>query len=382
MGTYPSFAFTPDDSAVIIWAAGKIWHIPLKTNRFDERILDDDEGGPKVIPFKAKISKRLADTRTLNSDKERDKKAKQALYDLETGDTQPISAFTELDIDEEGRRVVLRAAGKSYVQDIDGSDGKIVPVLKTDLVYYTPSFVPGTNGTVVIHSRWSDSYFSAFEIADVENGKAYELKKGLPLGRYRAPTICSCQGQKRKIAFVKAGGDILTGDIVATAYPGLYIGEISLPEGDDYEGEIKNLKYIELKGVQVESGDNVLKMRFLKGAEELLIEQSAVSFIVELGKGVDEFGRYGTTTVLKGKMAREVTVSPASIVQDDNEEKFAAFLDFYDIYIVKNASFGGDEGVWSKPGKAPKGLARVSLDGGHDIRWSKNGRVVWMLGIY
>jgi len=37
--------------------------------------------------------------------------------------------------------------------------------------------------------------------------------------------------------------------------------------------------------------------------------------------------------------------------------------------------------VWSKPANATKGLVRLSLDGGHDVSWSRDGKkVFWFLG--
>jgi len=42
-----------------------------------------------------------------------------------------------------------------------------------------------------------------------------------------------------------------------------------------------------------------------------------------------------------------------------------------------------DEPVWSKPANATKGLMRLSVDGGHDITWSRDGKkLFWFLGPY
>lgn len=60
MGTYPSFAFSPKDDAVIIWAAGQIWHVPLSTNGQGERVSGD---APRPIKFHAQVEKRIAETR-------------------------------------------------------------------------------------------------------------------------------------------------------------------------------------------------------------------------------------------------------------------------------------------------------------------------------
>ena len=59
MGTYPSYAFTPNDDAIIIWAAGQIWHVPLATNALGERI---GRGQPWALGFSAHVELRLAQT--------------------------------------------------------------------------------------------------------------------------------------------------------------------------------------------------------------------------------------------------------------------------------------------------------------------------------
>ena len=60
MGTYPSFSFTPEDDAVIIWAAGQIYYVPLSKHAQGEHVV---AGEPQAIPFTAHIEKRLAETR-------------------------------------------------------------------------------------------------------------------------------------------------------------------------------------------------------------------------------------------------------------------------------------------------------------------------------
>lgn len=77
MGTYPSFAFTPADDAIIIWAAGQIYHVPLATNAVGERV---SGGKPQAIPFIAHIEKRLAETRSSKID----------IKTTETADTQRV----------------------------------------------------------------------------------------------------------------------------------------------------------------------------------------------------------------------------------------------------------------------------------------------------
>ena len=145
-----------------------------------------------------------------------------------------VYAFYELRADEAGKKVVFQGAGATYVQEVgeDAGPAREVPKLHASAPYFSPSFVPGTSD-LVIHSRWSDVNFTTFELANLTSGVAYELT-GLPLGRYYAPVLCSCSGANRQIAFLKTSGDYLTGDVVATAGAGLYIGELTLPSMEGF----------------------------------------------------------------------------------------------------------------------------------------------------
>lgn len=376
MGTYPSFSFTPSSQAIIIWAAGKIWHVPLSTNALGERVAGGD---PHIIPFRAEVLKKKADT----------VRSQRDLVVLEASDAQSLNAFRNLRADDEGKRVVFDGAGVSYYLDVDwrestqgGGSGqgllfpKKVPVLYPDQAYYSPSFIPGWSD-LVIHARWSDTTYSAFEIADLKNDKAYDISEGLPIGRYLHPTICACTGDKRQtIAFVKTGGTLLTGNHIATAHPGLYIGYVPRIKSEQDNIKIEDLHFVPS---EIDYSD-IISLQFIDEDKRLLVQQSSRSFVIELAKGPDKLGNYKHKTLAQGKMSQEIAVT----LQDAGDKKIKvdkiAFVDFFFVYIV-NATTTGGVPVWSKPGSAPEGLARVSLDGGHGITWTRSGnRLYWLLG--
>ncbi|KAH8119769.1 hypothetical protein DFH11DRAFT_6289 [Phellopilus nigrolimitatus] len=365
MGTYPSFSFTPNDNAIVIWAAGKLWHIPLVADALGEKVLADE---PRIIPFSAHVEKRLAETRASSTD----------LRVLETAPTQRLHAFVDLTVDDAGARVAFQGAGVSYYLDFDSASSwkskaaQKVPVLHPEEAYYSPSFVPG-NSDQIIHARWSDRNFSTLELADLSTGAAYELSD-LPLGRYINPILCSCTGNNRQIAFIKAAGDYLTGNIVATADPGLYIGEITLPDsltGSGSSVPIRNVRHLRS---QISSGEDRTTLKFLDGNKKLLVHQSGRAFVIDLEGGPSTSGDYNHTTIANGLMAAEVTTT----VQQDK----IAFVDAYNVFVVRKNDID-NEPIWSKPGSATKGIARVSLDGGHHVQWDASGkRLFWLLGPY
>lgn len=364
MGTYPSFSFTPSDDAIIIWAAGKIWRVPITVNARGEKVAKSGVSGePKVVEFVAHVEKRLAETRREDID----------LLALETQEEQRLHAFKDLSVADDASKVVFQGSGVNYFVDVSGSGKKPatkVPVLHPDQAYYSPSFVPGTND-LVVQARWSDTNFTTFELADFSGGMVYELS-GLDMGRYIHPVICSCSGTKRSIAFIKTGGDLLTGDVVATASPGLYVGELTLPDSAfSKEIVVTNLKYIQTN-IPVHYAS---KIHFEEGNRIVVATLSGTAFAIDVQtshSNPDKFGNFNTTHLESGVFAHEIALS----------EKYVAFVDFFNVFVAQTKEAAGHR-LSSKPGAATLGLARVSLDGGHDIRWDGEGkRLFWLLGPY
>lgn len=138
MGTYPSFAFTPSDDAVIVWAAGQIYSVPLSTNERGEKVASLTP--PSPIRFIAHIEKKLAETLRGGVD----------VLKQETQDTQRVRALKELRVDDHGERVVFQAAGVSYLQKVGKKDATKVPVLHK----LSPLLFP------ILHPRCRQPYYS------------------------------------------------------------------------------------------------------------------------------------------------------------------------------------------------------------------------------
>ena len=365
MGTYPSFAFTPDDSAIVVWAAGQIYYVPLTVNQRGEKVASSTP--PHPIPFTARIEKRLAETRRGETD----------IFGVETHDTQKVSSFKELRVDEKGHKAVFQAAGVTYWQEVGKKIPAKVPVIHKNAPYYSPTFVHGKDH-IVLHARWSDSDFTTFELADIRAGVAYEIQ-GLPLGRYFSPILSECDGHKRQIAFLKSEGTLLSGDIVATAGAGLYIGNIVLPSSKNHNVTITNLRFVPS---EIDTNDRQTNIRFLDGKNRLLVHEANRAFTIDLEAGPDKLGAYTHKTLASGKMSSELAISPKpkgnSVVAQT-----IAIVDVFDVYITSAKNVKDDEAVWAKPANATKGLTRLSLDGGHDITWTRDGKkIFWFLGTF
>ena len=361
MGTYPSFAFTPDDSAIVIWAAGQIYNVPLTVDQRGEKVASSTP--PHPIRFTAHIEKRLAETRRGGID----------VVGVETQDTQKVSSFKELRVDEKGHKAVFQAAGVTYWQEVGKNVPTKVPVIDKNAPYYSPTFVRGEDH-IVLHARWSDSDFTTFELADIRAGVAYEIQ-GLPLGRYFSPILCECEGPKRQIAFLRSDGTHLSGDIVATAGAGLYIGNIVLPSSEGQNITITNLHFVPS---EINTYSRQTNIRFLDGSKKLLVHEASRAFTIDLGAGPDKLGGYTHETLATGKMSSELAISP-KLKDNSIVAQTIAIVDVYDVYITSAKNV---EDVWAKPANATKGLTRLSLDGGHDITWTRDGKkIFWFLGM-
>lgn len=367
MGTYPSFAFTPADDAVIIWAAGQIFSVPLATNSLGEKVASSFDV-PKPIQFVARIEKRLANTRNGGVD----------LVQFETQDTQDIQSLQDLRVNDKGTKVVFQAAGTTYWQDVGRNASGVVPVIEEEASYHSPTFVPGDDG-LVLHARWSDSTYTTFELANLHTNTVHEIQ--VPLGRYFSPIICQCHGLNRTIAFVKSAGSYLSGNILATGGEGLYLGEITLPPVDANNSRkivIQNLRFVPSE-IDLDSDDTTLvNMRFIHTNQKLLVHQSNRAFVIDLAGKRDLSGKPRHTTIASGEMSTELAVVPKS---NNKSALSIAFVDFFHVYFVSGNHVKKGEAVWSRPDNATKGLARLSLDGGHGITFSADGkRLFWFLG--
>lgn len=368
MGTYPSFSFSPDDTAIIIWAAGHIYSVPLAVNKRGERIASPSK--PYPIRFIAHIEKQLAETRRSGFN----------ILDLERQDTQKVRAFKELRVDESGKKVVFQAAGVTYWHQVGGKAPQKVPVLYDASPYYSPSFVYGQDN-LVIHIRWSDAVYSKLEVADIKSGKAYEIT-GLPMGRYFSPILCECRGSRRTLAFLKSDGSYLSGDILATAQPGLYIADITLPDSASTTHEeikVSNIRFTPSE-ISTSSFERV-NMRFINTNRTLLVQQSTRAFTIDLSSKPDKQGKPLHTTLATGATSSALLVSPVSTKKGTIQAENIAFVDFFNVYLAPGDHVKEGEAVWSRPANATKGLTRLSLDGGHDVTWSLDGKTLfWFLG--
>jgi len=356
-GSYPSYAFTPNDDAIIIWYSGHIHRIPLSVNAFGERTSSSE---PTVIPFNATITKLLANTR----------KTKLDIRDVEWKERQKVHAMRGLRIDDSSSYAIVDAGGVTALQSLSSATPATeVPVLYSSNPYYTPSFLPSS--TTIVHARWDDTNYTTFEIASAT--KAWEIE-GIPKGRYHSPTISR---DHTKMVFVKTAGDIITGYTKHTAQPGLYTVDLT---SDMSKAE--NMKFIPSS---ISFAFGLTRMRFLSNSL-LLVQQNSRAFTVSLDTGTEE-------VLATGSFSNEILLA--------SNTGNIAFLEYHHIYVLQRGvakpqgllsrflsslrrrqSPTKPIALWAKPNRSTPGIARTSFYGGHDLIWSADGETLyWLLGI-
>lgn len=124
----PNYAFTPDDSAIVLSMNGKLWRIALS-------------GGPPVpIPFRASVSKRVVPT------------IRPRPYAFDAPDV-PIKAIRAPVISPDGRTLVFTALAKLWVQDLE--TGAIRRLTGETAAEYSPALSP--DGRWVAYLSYADS---------------------------------------------------------------------------------------------------------------------------------------------------------------------------------------------------------------------------------
>jgi hypothetical protein len=110
------------------------------------------------------------------------------------------------------------------------------------------------------------------------------------------------------------------------------------------------------------------------GARQLLVQKASRAHIIDLVRGPDELGRYHSEEVARGKFSTEVVVNGT----------YKAFIEAYHVYLVNDSNENKSVNeLWARPGNATSGLARLSVDGGHDLAWTRSGeKLFWLLGPY
>lgn len=357
MGPYPGYGWSANDTAIIIWAQGRIWNIPVAFNFLGERVAAS-AAAPKMLAFEAQIDLVLGETRYNEI----------SIHDAELSESVEVRSFRGLRSDNSGTRVVFEAAGDNIHFDLDSRSLTAVSKAADEESCYGPSFITGSDW--ILQACWDDRNLTRFVLSDLYDKASVRVIEGLPRGRYISPV-----SNGEHICFVRTGKDYMFGDIEETYGEGVWIGRIDLPRleiGFD-RASIFDLQHVEsLKS----SFESKLDLVTIDGETALLVQNpdSVVQYNIQTGH---------QRQIAIGKTAVEMT---AALTRDDSIS--LAFRDFQHVWFCPALSLSTNAGatsrkVWSKPGDdhTPRNLIRLSEDGGHDVTISGNGeKLFWLHG--
>lgn len=341
MGAYPNYGWAANDTAIIIWSQGQIYIVSMAQNEFGERIGESS----RKLAFKANISLDLATTRY----------SEVNVQAIETATETILHAFNGLRLNSQGTLAIFEGAGDNYIMDFKSTT--TVPLLKPDgdISCYSPSFIHETNYT--LQACWDDQSLTQFYVVDPRSNHISKVK-GVPRGKYVSPVAF-----REHIAFVRTGKDYMLGDVEETFGEGIWIGRLL------YSGS--SILATELRLIKALPSSAETKLEFVRSGErtELLVLNPKSATAYDLATGA-------STTIATGKTSVEMVTSSQS------HGRSIAFRDFQHIWLsslTEEQSYG----LWSKPGdkNRPSNLVRLSADGGHDVAFSGDGRIVgWLFG--
>lgn len=318
-GTYPNYAWSPDDKFIYLWAGGKI------------KKLDVNGLSTSDIPFQVDNTIKIAEALRFKQDINPDK-----------FDVKVISNATT---SPDGKTLIFNALGSLYKKSLP--DGTPQRLTNGSDFEFEPSFSP--DGSSIVYVTWNDENLGGVYKLAINSKKAQPVKLTSEKGIYRSPSF-SPDGQS--VVYAKEAGNSLLGGTF-DKNPGIYIISSNGGTGkrvlDDGEFPMFNT-----------SGDRIFF-------------QTGGYFFGDLTKKLKSVN-------LDGKNEREHVESKyANRLVPSPDNKWVAFINLHKAYIaplpVTGKSLDIDPGTTSVP------VAQITRDAGISLHWSSDSKTIhWTLG--
>ena len=180
-GTYPGFAWTPDNRAIVIWAQGKLWRVDAGT------------GQPTTIPFTATVKQTITDA---------------VRFPQQVAPEQfDVKLLRWVTVSPDQRRVLYSALGKLYVRELPDGTPRRITTGGAGLELF-PSWSP--DGRSVVYATWDADSLGAIRTVGVD-GRGGRRLTTLP-GHYITPRYSPDGAQ---VVYRRTGGDALRGTLHA-----------------------------------------------------------------------------------------------------------------------------------------------------------------------
>lgn len=180
-GPYANFDWTPDSNAVVIWAQGKLWRVPIAG------------GQPTNIPFSAKVEQTVAEPLRF-------------AQKLDAGTFTP-KMIRDVATSPDGKTMVFHALGQLWIKSLpDGAPKRLTQA--SGQFEYQPSF--SRDGKSLLFTTWTDADQGHVHELDLASGQTRRLSEAP--GFYYSPRF---NADGTKVVWSKQAGSSLTGSLNA-----------------------------------------------------------------------------------------------------------------------------------------------------------------------
>ena len=317
-GVYPNFAWTPDGSALVLWANGGLHRVDAAT------------GAMTAIPFSAEVDQTVTEAVRSTRPAAEDRLTVRMIRDAATS--------------PDGRTLVFSALGHLWQTRDGGSPRRVT---EAEHFEYDPAFSP--DGRSLVYTTWSDGDLGAVRLLDLGSGRSRALTTRP--GHYETPRF-SPDG--RQIAYERGGGSGLRGGL-HTLDTGLYVMDA---DGSD-------ARRVTTGGRDPRFSADGTRLIYLTGGG---LSKQVRS--IDLDGADCQPQECGERTHFTLEYATDLVPSP--------DGRYVAFVEAFNVYVAPFPQTGGPVALSKDTGAIP--VTRVSRDAGTDLHWTDASTLRWLIG--
>ena len=328
-GVYPAFAWTPDGTSIVLWAAGKIHRV------------DVDARAATEIPFHVK------DTRTV---------VEAVRFPVEVHPEQfQTKMLRWVTVSPTGGTVVFQALGQLWLHDL--KTGKARRLTRDDDAFeHYPAF--SRDGSRIAFTTWDDGALGSVRVVSARGGKARTVS---PQPGHYAEPAWSPDGETLVVR--RGGGGYLRSDRWSRD-PGLY----AIPAAGARTAEA--MVRVSREGRHPQFGAKSDRVYYVTHDVSPGGSGRSNPKVKTVLRSVDLQG-HEERTHLSSEWASDFAVSP--------DERWVAFSERFHAYLRPFARTGKAVDVGPKSDDLPQ--VRLTRDAGEDVHWSGDSqRLHWSLG--
>jgi imidazolonepropionase-like amidohydrolase/Tol biopolymer transport system component len=321
-GAYTQYAWLPDNSAIVIWAQGKLWRVAVTSA---DAIASSSS--PREIPFTVHVEQTITDALRFPVDV--------------APERFPVRMLRDATVARDGRAVVYSALGHLYLRALPAGEPRRVTAdaaLELD-----PAFSP--DGRTLVYTTWTDAAKGRVRTIGVDGANPREIV-ATP-GHYTEPSFSPDGSQ---IVYRAAPGDGIRGTTFAEQ-PGIYIVAATGGAG-------ATPRLVREDGVEPEFDHTGARIYFRDRRDNRTVLAS-----VTLGNA-DEIVH------ARSENASQIAPSP--------DGRWLAFTERWRAYVAPFPHTGRPVELAPKATAMP--VAQISRDSGWSLHWSDATHVHWTLG--